>query len=176
MAHPKKQLTLLAELILLHRSTHTEQDTFTSRSGPVATEKVSTLLFLSVTWLHMQTSGQHCLCSVTYFYVHLNAPKVLSTKGLWRKNRSTFRNKHITYVSVEHVVCSSKSDIVDQDLCYCIYSLENQINFLPFSTKCIKNSVKTPRVNNTQETANIKMCVTAIFSSSCLNYLQKCLT
>lgn len=45
------------------------------------------------------------------------------------------RNKHITYVSVEHVVCSPESDIVEQDLCYCIYSLENQIHFLPLSTK-----------------------------------------
>lgn len=139
MAHAKKKLILLAELILLHRSTHIEQDTFTSRSGPAAPEKVSTLLFLSVTWLHMQTSGQHFLCPRTYFYVHLNVAKVLSTKGLWRKNRSTFRNKRITYISVEHVVCYSKSDIVDQDLCYCIYSLENQIHFLPLSTECIKN-------------------------------------
>lgn len=128
-------LILLAELILLHGSTHLEPDTFTSRSDPASIEKVSTLLFLTVIWLHMQSSGQHFLRPRTCFYVYLNALEVLRTKGLWRKYRSTFRNKHITYVSVEHVVCSPKSDIVDHDLCYCIYSLENQIHFLPLSTE-----------------------------------------
>lgn len=51
------------------------------------------------------------------------------------KNRSTFRTEYITYVSVEHVICCPKSDIVDQDVCYCIYSFKNQINSLPLSTK-----------------------------------------
>lgn len=40
-----------------------------------------------------------------------------------------------TYVSSEHVVRLPESDIIEQDLCNCINSFENQPYFLPFTKK-----------------------------------------
>lgn len=90
----------------------------------------------------------------------------------------TFRTKCITYVSVEHVVCSPKSDIVEQDVCYCIDSLKNQIHFLPLSTEVNIhiNTVRIPTVNNSQKTDNVNMYVSVIISNSYINHIQKCLT
>lgn len=66
------------------------------------------------TWMHWKCSEQN---------------------GFEETQKHLQKNKHITYISVEHVVCSPESDIVEQDLCYCIHSLKNQIYFLPFSTE-----------------------------------------
>lgn len=169
-------------MILFHGFTCSQQDTLTSSSDPVATEKGSTTS-LSNTYLipcaalRSTLSGSKHLASCVLEKWKCSAQKGFEWKTEALSELSTLLTYLLNMLSVVPRVtllikmCATVSTPSKTKLILCHF-----LQKTTYTCKYTYKTVRIPTVNSRQKTHNFKMYISATVGGNCLNYIQKCLT